>query len=62
MWATMPSTEAAPATIRRAVAMMQPYDFDRVYGGWWRRNVAADGAAALRRSADRYLSFALGDG
>jgi hypothetical protein len=41
---------------------MQPYDFDRVYGGWWRRNVATDGAGALRRSADRYLGFALDDG
>jgi hypothetical protein len=50
-----------PRTVRRAVAMMQPYDFDRVYGGWWRRNVSTDGAAALRRSADRYLSFALDD-
>jgi len=49
-----------PETIRRAVEMMQPFDFDRVYGGWWRRNVATDGAAALRRSADRYLRFALG--
>jgi hypothetical protein len=40
---------------------MQPYDFDPVYGGWWRRNVAAGGAEALRRSADRYLRFALDD-
>jgi hypothetical protein len=51
-----------PTTIRRAVGLMQPYDFSRVYGGWWRRNVTTDGAAALRRSADRYLSFALDDG
>jgi Metallo-beta-lactamase superfamily len=50
-----------PKTIRRAVAMMQPYAFNRVYGGWWRRNVSTDGAEALRRSADRYLSFALDD-
>jgi hypothetical protein len=50
-----------PKVIRRAVAMMQPYGFDRVYGGWWRRNVSTDGAAALRRSADRYLRFALDD-
>jgi hypothetical protein len=49
------------STIRRAVEMMQPYDFDPVYGGWWRRNVAAGGAEALRRSADRYLRFALDD-
>src|SRR6266852_2751666 len=39
-----------PNTIRRAVAMMQPYDFSRVYGGRWGRNVATEGAAALRRS------------
>ena len=50
-----------PKTIRRAVAMMQPYSFDSVYGGWWRRNVTTDGAEALRRSAERYLSFALDD-
>jgi hypothetical protein len=51
-----------PKTIRRAVALMQPYGFGRVYGGWWRRNIRTDGAEALRRSADRYLSFALDDG
>jgi Metallo-beta-lactamase superfamily len=50
-----------PQIIRRAVEMMQPYSFDRVYGGWWRRNVDTGGAAALRRSADRYLRFALGE-
>jgi hypothetical protein len=50
-----------PGTIRRAVEMMQPYDFGPVYGGWWRRNVVAGGSEALRRSADRYLSFALDD-
>jgi hypothetical protein len=51
-----------PRTIRRALAMMEPYSFDRVYGGWWQRNVSTDGADALRRSADRYLSFALDEG
>ena len=48
-----------PRTIRRALAMLGPFHFDRIYGAWWRRVVAADGAAAVRRSADRYLSFAL---
>ena len=48
-----------PRTIRRALAMLGPFQFDRIYGAWWRRVVAADGAAAVRRSADRYLSFAL---
>ena len=48
-----------PRTIRRALELIEPLAFDRVYGAWWRRIVRADGAAAVRRSADRYLRFAL---
>jgi hypothetical protein len=51
-----------PRAIRRALAMLDPFGFDRVYGAWWQRIVDADGAAAVRRSADRYLSYALDDG
>ena len=43
-----------PRTIRRALSLMQPFRFDRIYGAWWRRNVAADGVAAISRSAERY--------
>jgi len=50
-----------PRTIRRALSLIEPLRFDRVYGGWWRRVVAADGAAAVRRSAERYFRFALDD-
>jgi len=50
-----------PRTIRRALSLIEPFRFDRVYGGWWRRNVGADGAAAVGRSAQRYFSFALDD-
>ncbi|HCU93372.1 MAG TPA: MBL fold metallo-hydrolase [Actinobacteria bacterium] len=50
-----------PRTIRRALSLLEPYRFDRVYGAWWKRVVYADGAAAVRRSADRYLEFALDD-
>jgi hypothetical protein len=50
-----------PRTIRRALELIEPLRFDRVYGAWWQRIVHADGAAAVRRSAERYLSFALDD-
>ncbi len=50
-----------PAVIRRAMSLLAPYPFERVYGAWWRRVVAADGAAAVRRSAQRYLRFAAGE-
>jgi hypothetical protein len=50
-----------PRTIRRALALLEPYQFSRVYGAWWNRVVYADGAASVRRSAERYLRFALDD-
>jgi hypothetical protein len=40
---------------------VERFDFDRVYGGWWGRVVMADGAAAVRRSADRYVARMRGD-
>ena len=48
-----------PSVIRRGLSLLEPYPFERVYGAWWRRVVEADGAAAVRRSARRYLRFAL---
>jgi hypothetical protein len=48
-----------PRIIRRALRRMEPFCFERVYGGWWGRIVAADGTAAVRRSAERYLEHAL---
>ncbi|WP_196468801.1 MBL fold metallo-hydrolase [Planomonospora sp. ID91781] len=50
-----------PRTVRRALSLLEPYPFERVYGGWWKRVVRTDGTEAVRRSADRYLSFALDD-
>ncbi|MYS90035.1 MULTISPECIES: hypothetical protein [Streptomyces] len=50
-----------PSTIRRALALVEPFAFERVYGAFWKRVVSADGAAAVRRSAERYLRFVLED-
>ena len=41
--------------INRIVGALEPYDFDRIYGAWWGRVVAADGKAVVSRSAERYL-------
>ncbi len=51
-----------PSTIRRALALVEPFAFERIYGAFWGRVVGADGAGAVRRSADRYLRFALDEG
>ena len=43
--------------IRRIVAAVRPYGFDRIYGGWWDRVTPRDGKAAVERSAERYLRW-----
>jgi len=42
------------AEVDRVVAAVQPFEFDRIYGAWWDRNVASDAKNALHRSARRY--------
>jgi glyoxylase-like metal-dependent hydrolase (beta-lactamase superfamily II) len=44
-----------PSAVRRIAAALAPFAFDRIYGAWWGRVVTADGAEAVRRSADRYV-------
>ena len=41
--------------IRSIVAAVEPYAFDRLYGGWSGSVVASDAKEAVRRSAARYL-------
>ena len=43
--------------IRRIVAAVRPYPFERIYGGWWERVTNSDGKAAVERSARRYLKW-----
>ena len=43
------------AAIRRIVAALEPYEFDRIYGAWWGRVVPEGGKEAVKRSAERYL-------
>jgi glyoxylase-like metal-dependent hydrolase (beta-lactamase superfamily II) len=43
------------ARVRRMVDALEPYPFERVYGAWLGAVVRADGKAAVRRSAERYV-------
>jgi glyoxylase-like metal-dependent hydrolase (beta-lactamase superfamily II) len=45
------------AEIRRIVATVRPFAFDRIYGGWWDRVTRTDGKGAVERSARRYLKW-----
>lgn len=43
-------------TVLDIAARVERFRFDRIYGGWWGRVVVTDGAAAVRRSAERYVA------
>ena len=36
-------------------AAIEPYEFDRIYGGWWGRNIMSGAKEAVRRSVERYI-------
>lgn len=43
------------AAIRRIVAALEPYEFDRIYSAWWDTISPSNGKAAVRFSAERYI-------
>lgn len=43
------------STVRRIVAAIEPFQFDRIYGAWWGKIVATDAKTVVQRSADRYI-------
>jgi glyoxylase-like metal-dependent hydrolase (beta-lactamase superfamily II) len=42
--------------VQQIVATVEPYPFDRIYGGWYESVIATDAKEALRRSAERYIA------
>jgi hypothetical protein len=43
------------SAVNRIVQMVEPFKFDRLYGGWWDYVVATDAKGAVKRSAERYI-------
>jgi glyoxylase-like metal-dependent hydrolase (beta-lactamase superfamily II) len=43
-------------SVRRIAAAVAPLAFDRIYGAWWGKNIAADGKAVFDSSVRRYLA------
>ena len=41
--------------VRGILTAVEPYEFDRIYGGWWGRNVMSGAKDAVTRSAERYI-------
>jgi|TARA_B100000809_G_scaffold30364_1_gene26356 glyoxylase-like metal-dependent hydrolase (beta-lactamase superfamily II) len=41
--------------ILNILSSIEPFDYDRIYGGWWGRNVLSSGKTVVRNSAKRYI-------
>ncbi|MFN8418969.1 MAG: MBL fold metallo-hydrolase [Anaerolineae bacterium] len=41
--------------VERIVAAVEPFEFDRLYSGWWEKVVKSDAKNAVKRSAERYI-------
>lgn len=44
------------AAVRRIAAVVEPLAFDRIYGAWWGRNIAAGAKGAFAASVQRYIA------
>ena len=44
-----------PEAIRRILAAVEPFSYDRIYGAWWNHVIAGEAKAAVAFSARRYL-------
>jgi glyoxylase-like metal-dependent hydrolase (beta-lactamase superfamily II) len=42
--------------VRRIAETAEPLEFDALYGAWWGREIRSDAKAAVRRSAERYVT------
>ncbi len=43
------------SAVRQIVDAVEPFEFDRIYGAWWKKTVLTDAKATVKRSADRYI-------
>jgi len=57
LWSYPNMIPLAAATVRRIAGTLAPWRFERIYGAFPGRQVTADGAAAVQRSAARYIEL-----
>ncbi|MEX1254436.1 MAG: MBL fold metallo-hydrolase [Dehalococcoidia bacterium] len=57
MWSYPNMLPLPAATIDTIVAAIEPYPFDRLYGGWWHTLIDSGAGEAVERSAERYIGL-----
>lgn len=55
MWSYPNLVPLPPSKVQRIADAVAPFEFDRIYGGWWDSVIERNGSAVVRRSADRYV-------
>ena len=67
--AVFASVFAVPKVLKRLrifrmiylLTAVQPYRFDRIYGGWWTPTLHQDAKRVLDSSAERYIQWLRGE-
>jgi hypothetical protein len=57
LWSYPNMMPLAAATVRRIAGTLAPWPFERIYGAFPGRQVTADGAGVVQRSAARYIEL-----
>ena len=61
LWSYPNMMPLSGSTVRRIADALKPWPFDRIYGAFPGRQVMADGAGAVQRSAARYIELLAGE-
>ena len=60
VWSAPNRLPLSEAAVRGVVAAVQPFAFDRIYGGWWVPVLRSGAKDTVRRSAERYIQHLRG--
>jgi Metallo-beta-lactamase superfamily len=61
VWSAPNRLPLAEAAVRGVWEAVRPYEFDRVYGGWWTPVLRRDAKRVVERSASRYIEHLRGE-
>jgi hypothetical protein len=60
VWSAPNRLPLSEAAVRGVADAVQPYAFDRIYGGWWAPVLRSGARETVRRSASRYIEHLRG--
>ena len=61
LWSYPNIIPLSPSEVQGVVDSVEPYRYDRIYGGWWGAIVDSGAKDAVRRSAERYIRHVRGE-